>query len=159
MVIKAPTTLNLDKKIISPDNMGYNSKNFAALCIDADTTINAGQDGGIDTGTNGGYGINVMGGATLTINGGYYYGGGMAVQVGKGTLIINGGHFACEPCCSNPPIIMFLVTVLTLFMRMAPQNHHQGRTFVNSTRPTVPARITVIETLTAIQSFQFTHRH
>ncbi len=101
MVIKAPTTLNLDKKIISPDNMGYNSKNFAALYIDADTTINAGQDGGIDTGTNGGYGINVMGGATLTINGGYYYGGGTAVQVEKGTLIINGGHFACEPY-SNP---------------------------------------------------------
>ena len=101
MVIKAPTTLNLDKKIISPDNMGYNSKNFAALYIDADTTINAGQDGGIDTGTNGGYGINVMGGATLTINGGYYYGGGTAVQVQKGTLIINGGHFACEPY-SNP---------------------------------------------------------
>ena len=101
MVIKAPTTLNLDKKIISPDDMGYNSKNFAALYIDADTTINAGQDGGIDTGTNGGYGINVMGGATLTINGGYYYGGGTAVQVEKGTLIINGGHFACEPY-SNP---------------------------------------------------------
>ena len=30
-----------------------------------------------------------------------YYGGGTAVQVQKGTLIINGGTFACEPY-SNP---------------------------------------------------------
>ena len=54
-------------------------------------------NGGIDTGVNGGYGINVKDGATLTINGGYYYGGGTAVQVQEGTLIINGGTFACEP--------------------------------------------------------------
>ena len=33
----------------------------------------------------------------MTINGGSYYGGGTAVQVQKGTLIINGGHFAVEP--------------------------------------------------------------
>ena len=101
MVIKAPTTLNLDKKIISPDNMGNNNTNFCALIVDADTTINAGESGGIDTGVNGGYGINVRNGATLTINGGSYYGGGTTVQVQKGTLIINGGHFACEPY-SNP---------------------------------------------------------
>ena len=54
-------------------------------------------NGGIDTGVNGGYGINVKDGATLTINGGYYYGGGTAVQVQEGTLVINGGTFACEP--------------------------------------------------------------
>ncbi len=54
-------------------------------------------NGGIDTGVNGGYGINVKDGATLTINGGYYYGGGTAVRVQEGTLIINGGTFACEP--------------------------------------------------------------
>ena len=33
----------------------------------------------------------------LTINDGYYYGGGTAVQVQEGTLVINGGTFACEP--------------------------------------------------------------
>ena len=96
MVIKAPTTLNLDKKIISPDNMGNNNTNFCALIVDADTTINAGESGGIDTGVNGGYGINVRNGATLTINGGSYYGGGTAVQVQEGTVTINGGHFAVE---------------------------------------------------------------
>lgn len=65
--------------------MGNNNTNFCALIIDADTTINAGENGGIDTGVNGGYGINVRNGATLTINGGYYYGGGTAVQVQEGT--------------------------------------------------------------------------
>lgn len=96
-VITKPTTLNLKKRILSPDNMGNNGTNFVALIVDADTTINAGADGGIDTGSNGAYAINVRNGATLTINGGYYYGGGTAVQVQKGTLIINGGTFACEP--------------------------------------------------------------
>ena len=101
VIISMPTTLNLDAKIVSPDNMGNNNTNFCALIVDADTTINAGENGGIDTGVNGGYGINVRNGATLTINGGSYYGGGTTVQVQKGTLIINGGHFACEPY-SNP---------------------------------------------------------
>ena len=101
IVISQPTTLNLEKKIITPNDMGNNNNNFVALYVNADTTINAGKDGGIDTGVNGGYGINVKDGATLTINGGYYYGGGTAVQVQKGTLIINGGTFACEPY-SNP---------------------------------------------------------
>ena len=95
--ITRPTTLNLDAKIVTPDNMGNNNTNFCALIVDADTTIIAGENGGIDTGTNGGYGINVRNGATLTINGGSYKGGGTAVQVQKGTLIINGGTFACEP--------------------------------------------------------------
>ena len=81
--------------------MGNNSKNFCALIVDADTTIKASENGGIDTGKNGGYGINVRNGATLTINGGSYYGGGTAVQVQKGTLIINDGFFNCEPY-SNP---------------------------------------------------------
>ena len=97
VTISKPTTLNLDAKIISPDNMGNNDTNFCALIVDADTTINAGENGGIDTGVNGGYGINVRNGATLTINGGSYYGGGTAVQVQKGTVTINGGHFAVEP--------------------------------------------------------------
>lgn len=98
VTIKKPTTLNLNnKKIISPDNMGNNSTNFCALYVEADTTINATENGGINTGTNGGYGINVNKGASLTINGGYYYGGGTAIQVQKGTLVINGGTFAVEP--------------------------------------------------------------
>ena len=97
VIISQPTTLNLDAKIITPDDMGNNGTNFCALIIDANTTINATANGGIDTGVNGGYGLNVRKGATLTINNGYYYGGGTTVQVQEGTLVINGGTFACEP--------------------------------------------------------------
>ena len=111
IVISQPTTLNLEKKIITPDDMGNNNVNFCALIVDADTTINAGENGGIDTGENGGYGINVRNGATLTINGGYYYGGGTAVQVQEGTLIINGGTFACEPF-GDPYGYNFLINCL-----------------------------------------------
>ncbi len=96
IIISKPTTLNLDAKIISPDDMGNNSTNFCALIVDADTTINAGENGGIDTGANGGYALNVRKGANLTITGGSYYGGGTAVQVQEGTLTITGGHFAVE---------------------------------------------------------------
>ena len=96
ITISQPTTLNLDAKIISPDDMGNNSTNFCALIVDADTTINAGENGGIDTGRNGGYALNVRKGANLTITGGSYYGGGTAVQVQEGTLTITGGHFAVE---------------------------------------------------------------
>ena len=101
LIISKPTTLNLNAKIVTPDNMGNNNTNFCALIVDADTTINADANGGIDTGNNGGYGINVRNGATLTINGGNYYGGGTAVQVQQGTLVINGGFFHVEPY-SNP---------------------------------------------------------
>ena len=97
ITISEPTTLNLDAKIVSPDNMGNNNTNFCALIVDADTTINAGENGGIDTGRNGGYALNVRKGANLTITGGSYYGGGTAVQVQEGTLTITGGHFAVEP--------------------------------------------------------------
>ena len=99
--IKEPTTLNLNAMIKTPDNMGNNDNNFCALIVDADTTVNANANGGIDTGKNGGYGINVRKGAKLTINGGYYYGGGTAVQVQEGELTINGGIFAVEPY-NNP---------------------------------------------------------
>lgn len=94
--IKEPTTLNLNATIKTPDDMGDNDYNFTALTVEADTTINADDNGGIDTGKNGGYGINVRKGAKLTINGGNYYGGGTAVQVQEGELTINGGIFAVE---------------------------------------------------------------
>ena len=131
IVISQPTTLNLEKKIITPNNMGNNNTNFCALIVDADTTINAGKDGGIDTGVNGGYGINVLNGATLTINGGYYYGGGTAVQVQKGTLIINGGTFACEPF-GDPYGYNFLINCLDgAYKNGTAKVVIQGGTFIN----------------------------
>ena len=132
IVISQPTTLNLEKKIITPDNMGNNNMNFCALIVDADTTINAGENGGIDTGVNGGYGINVRNGATLTINGGYYYGGGTAVQVQEGTLIINGGTFACEPYSSPTYGYNFLINCLdSAYKNGTAKVIINGGTFVN----------------------------
>lgn len=131
IIIKNPTTLNLEKKIISPNDMGNNNTNFCALIVDADTTINAGVDGGIDTGVNGGYGINVRNGATVTINGGTYYGGGTAVQVQKGTLIINDGHFACEPF-GEPYGYNFLINCVdSAYKNGTAKVEIKGGTFVN----------------------------
>ena len=132
IVISQPTTLNLEKKIITPDDMGKNNVNFCALIVDADTTINAGENGGIDTGVNGGYGINVRKGATVTINGGYYYGGGTAVQVQEGTLIINGGTFACEPYSSPTYGYNFLINCLdSAYKNGTAKVIINGGTFVN----------------------------
>lgn len=97
LVIRKPITLDFnDKIIISPDNMGDNNTNFAALYVAANTTLKA-TTGGIDTGKNGGYAINVYKGAKLTIDGGKYYGGGTAVQVQEGELTIKDGYFDAEP--------------------------------------------------------------
>ena len=131
VIISEPTTLNLDAKIISPDNMGNNNTNFCALIVDADTTINAGESGGIDTGVNGGYGINVRNGATLTINGGSYYGGGTAVQVQKGTLIINGGTFACEPFSGSYGYNFLINCIDSAYKNGTAKVEIKGGTFVN----------------------------
>ena len=96
LMIRVPITLDLNEHTIySPDNMGDNKINIAALHVIADTTLKA-TTGGIDTGKNGGYAINVYQGAKLTIDGGKYYGGGTAVQVQKGELTIKNGYFDAE---------------------------------------------------------------
>ena len=131
MIISKPTTLNLDKKIISPDNMGNNDNNFVALIVDADTTINASDNGGIDTGKNGGYALNVRNGANLTINNGYYYGGGTAVQVQKGTLTINGGTFACEPFSGSYGYNFLINCIDSAYKNGTAKVIIKGGTFVN----------------------------
>ncbi len=132
VIISQPTTLNLEAKIVTPNDMGNNSVNFTALIVDADTTINATENGGIDTGVNGGYGINVRNGANLTINGGSYYGGGTAVQVQKGTLTINGGKFACEPYSDPTYGYNFLINCIdSAYRDGTAQIIVKGGTFVN----------------------------
>lgn len=96
LTIRVPITLDLNEHTIhSPDDMGNNDTNFAALYVAANTTLKA-TTGGIDTGKNGGYAINVYKGAKLTIDGGKYYGGGTAVQVQTGELTIKDGYFDAE---------------------------------------------------------------
>ena len=81
--------------------------------------------------TNGGYGVNVRKGATLTINDGYYYGGGTAVQVQEGTLVINGGTFACEPF-GDPYGYNFLINCLdSAYKNGTAKVVIQGGTFIN----------------------------
>ena len=78
------------------------SYNFTILFVDADTTFVA-KNGGIfsedDTENNecGPYAVNVRNAATLTIESGAYHGGGTAVQVQEGKLVINGGKFSVTP--------------------------------------------------------------
>lgn len=131
ITISQPTTLNLDAKIISPDGMGYNSTNFCALIVDADTTINAGENGGINTGSNGGYALNVRKGANLTITGGSYYGGGTAVQVQEGTLTITGGHFAVEAFGEPYGYNFLLNCVDSAYKNGSAEIIVKGGTFVN----------------------------
>ena len=82
--------------------------------------------------TNGGYGVNVRKGAAVTINDGYYYGGGTAVQVQEGTLVINGGTFACEPY-SNPTYgYNFLINCVdSAYKNGTAKIIIQGGTFIN----------------------------
>lgn len=66
----------------------------AIISVDgAEMTING--DGCIDpeAGENNSYGIDIVNGGSLTINGGSYYGAITAVQVEKGSLVVNNGYF------------------------------------------------------------------
>ena len=103
--INLPTTINLNATITVPGSL-EDSMNWAALFINADTTINAGNGGGIycanKTDASASYAggpfvANVGNGSTVTVNGGTYYGGGTTFQVEKGTLIVNGGFFSVYP--------------------------------------------------------------
>ncbi len=67
----------------------------------------------------------------MTINDGYYYGGGTAVQVQKGTLIINGGTFACEPF-GDPYGYNFLINCVdSAYKNGTAKVIIQGGTFIN----------------------------
>ncbi len=64
-------------------------------------------------------------------NGGYYYGGGTAVQVQEGTLVINGGTFACEPF-SDPYGYNFLINCVdSAYKNGTAKVIIQGGTFIN----------------------------
>ena len=95
--VNAPTTLNLDAKLIVPGELEP-TDNWAGLYIAADTVFNATENGGIqcpdkENGECGTYVAHIQDGANVTVNGGTYYGGGTTFNVQKGTLTINGGHF------------------------------------------------------------------
>ena len=137
LVIEKPTTLNLSAKIKTAGEL-FESDNFCAMFVQADTTINATENGGIvceaATGEDGEYStyaINVKNGATLTINGGTYYGGGTAVQVQKGKLIINGGHFEVIPFSAPYGYDYMLNCIDSAYKNGTASIEVKGGTFVN----------------------------
>ena len=75
-------------------------------------------------------------------NDGYYYGGGTAVQVQEGTLVINGGTFACEPF-DDPYGCNFLINCVdSAYKNGTAKIIIQGGTFLStSTPPTTPLRV------------------
>ncbi len=79
----------------------------------------------------------------MTINDGYYYGGGTAVQVQEGTLIINGGTFACEPYSNQTYGYNFLINCVdSAYKNGTAKVVIQGGTFLStSTPPTTPLRV------------------
>ena len=105
-VIAKPTTIDFGGMITVPGELEASS-NWAALYINADTTINGTETTGItcvdktdpNAGYNGGpYVAHIAApGKTVTVNGGYYYGGGTTFNVERGTLIVNGGFFQVTP--------------------------------------------------------------
>ena len=87
--------------------------------------------------------VNVTERKEALTNGGYYYGGGTAVQVQEGTLIINGGTFACEPY-SNPTFgYNFLISCVdSAYKNGTAKVIIQSGTFLStSTPPTTPLRV------------------
>jgi len=78
----------------------------------------------------------------VTINDGYYYGGGTAVQVQEGTLVINGGTFACEPF-DDPYGYNFLINCVdSAYKNGTAKVIIQGGTFLStSTPPTTTLRV------------------
>ena len=75
-------------------------------------------------------------------NGGYYYGGGTAVQVQEGTLVINGGTSASEPF-GDPYGYNFLINCVdSAYKNGTAKVIIQGGTFLStSTPPTTPLRV------------------
>ena len=64
-------------------------------------------------------------------NGGYYCGGGTAEQVQEGTLVINGGTFACEPF-GDPYGCNFLINCVdSAYKNGTAKVIIQGGTFIN----------------------------
>ena len=97
IVVNKAVTIDFGEYTMSVPGELEPTSNWAALYVDADTTITA-TTGGIncldkESGGCGVYGINVRNGAKLTIEGGVYHGGGTIVQVQNGSAEIKGGTF------------------------------------------------------------------
>ena len=107
LVIQYPSVIELNEAIHVPGSLEA-SDNWAEFFINADTTINAADGGGVFCSDKVGAGSSeYIGGPyvahvngeniVVTVNGGFYHGGGTTFNVEKGTLIVNGGFFQVTP--------------------------------------------------------------
>ncbi len=107
LVIQYPSVIELNEAIHVPGSLEA-SDNWAEFFINADTTINAAEGGGVycsnkvgETNPDyigGPYVAHVNGeNIVVTVNGGFYHGGGTTFNVQKGTLIVNDGFFQVTP--------------------------------------------------------------
>ncbi len=107
LVIQYPSVIELNEAIHVPGSLEA-SANWAEFFINADTTINAAEGGGVYCSNKVGAGSSeYIGGPyvahvngeniVVTVNGGFYHGGGTTFNVQKGTLIVNGGFFQVTP--------------------------------------------------------------
>ena len=100
IVVTKPVTIDFGEYTMTVPGSLEPTDNWAALFIDADTTVKA-TTGGIycaDNGSDPGvYAFNVRNGAKLTIDGGSYHGGGTIAQAQLGTIEVLGGTFTLTP--------------------------------------------------------------
>jgi len=101
IVITTPVTIDFGKHTMYVPGSLEPTSNWAALFVDANTTIKA-TTGGIDCldKENGGAGVytfNVRNNATLTVESGSYHGGGTIAQAQLGTVAVTGGTFNATP--------------------------------------------------------------
>ena len=97
IVITTPVTIDFGEYTMYVPGSLEPTNNWAALYVDADTTIKA-TTGGIncldkEEGECGVYAFNVRNGATLTIESGNYHGGGTIAQAQLGKIVVTGGTF------------------------------------------------------------------
>ena len=103
MTVRKDTVLDLSSKeigVAADDDFGRASPvlmavDGATLTLNGEGTINC------EAGNQQVYGINIVNGGKVVINGGKYYGAITAVQVQKGSLVINGGFFDMAPTCKE----------------------------------------------------------
>lgn len=95
------TTLNLNGKTLGVRVAENESLSYCPLIISVTggtLTIEGNGTLTAETGENECYGINVLGGSVV-INDGNYFGALTAIQVQRGSLVINGGFFDLAPTC------------------------------------------------------------
>ncbi len=138
VTINNPTTINLNGTITVPGSL-EDSNNWAALYINADTTINA-TNGGITcldktdasaSYAGGPYVAHIAAGATVTVNGGTYYGGCTTFNVQAGTLIVNGGFFSVYPDSGTKDCRYLLNCIDASYKNETAKIIVYGGTFVN----------------------------